>query len=244
MKWAIKSTKSCNKSVDNYNIHPKMLHCFGQNTLKLLQNLFNSCMDKGEWVWNTAKVIFLKKNGKSTYAVPGSYRPISISSYIGKLLEKILSARITAFLEANGIFDPNQEGFTPNRNTIRYLNRLNLEIKSDLLRNSAVIGLFIDFEKAFDSVWKKGLLFKMFQLNINGKVLRIIDNFLHLRKVQLEVNGQIGEIRNSNEYGLPQGSALSPVLFKLYLLDFLQEYENRTNIHFKCTNLLMTVLSK
>ena len=258
IKWAIKNTKACNKSVDNYNIHPKMLHCFGQRTLKLLQNLFNSCMDKGEWVWNTAKIIFLK-NGKSSYAVPGSYRPISISSYIGKLLEKILAARITAFLEANGILDPNQEGFTPNRNTIRYLNRLHLGIKSDLQSNSAVIGLFIDFEKAFDSVWKKGLLFKMFKLHINGKVLRIIGNFLHRRKVQLDINGEVGEMRNSNEYGLPQGSALSPVLFKIYLLDFLQEFEKRTDIQIykfaddgtvkvkgdnlgECTNSLQSVL--
>ena len=230
IKWAIKNTKCGNKSVDNNNIHPKMLHNFGENTLKLLQKLFNCCLDKGEWVWKAAKVIFLKKSGKESYAVPGSYRPISISSYIGKLLEKILSARLTIFLEARGIFDPNQEGFTANRNTIRYLNRLILETKSDLLNRNTVIGLFIDFEKAFDSVWKKGLLYKMFKLNINGKVLGIIDNFLHSRLVQLEVNGDLGEVRHSNEYGLPQGSALSPVLFKIYLLDILEECEGRDDI--------------
>ena len=230
IKWAIKNTKCGNKSVDNHNIHPKMLHCFGPNTLKLMQKLFNRCLDEGEWVWNTAKVIFLKKSGKDSYAVPGSYRPISISSYIGKLLEKILAARITLFLEELGIFDPNQEGFTASRNTIRYLNRLHLEIKADLLKNKAVLGLFIDFEKAFDSIWKKGLLYKLFNLKINGKVLRIIDNFLHSRKVQLDVNGNVGEFRNSNQYGLPQGSALSPVLFKIYLLDFLDQYHPETNI--------------
>ena len=207
-----------------------MLHCFGPNTLKLMQKLFNRCFDEGEWVWNTAKVIFLKKSGKDSYAVPGSYRPISISSYIGKLLEKILAARITLFLEARGIFDANQEGFTANRNTIRYLNRLHLEIKTDLLENKAVLGLFIDFEKAFDSVWKKGLLYKMFNLEINGKVLRVVDKFLHFRKVQLDVNGNVGDLRNSNQYGLPQGSALSPVLFKIYLLDILDQYLPETNI--------------
>ena len=229
IKWAIKNTKCGNKSVDNHNIHPKMLHCFGPNTLKLIQKLFNKCLDEGEWVWKTAKVIFLKKSGKDSYAVPGAYRPISISSYIGKLLEKILAARIILFLEEQGIYDANQEGFTTNRNTIRYLNRLHLEIKADLLENKAVIGLFIDFEKAFDSVWKKGLLHKMFNLKINGKVLRIIDNFLHTRKVQLDVNGNVGDLRNSNQYGLPQGSALSPVLFKIYLLDILDKYNNDTN---------------
>ena len=230
IKWAIKRTKCGNKSTDNFNVHPRMLHNFGQRTLNLLQKLFNSCLDHGKWVWNTAKVIFLKKGGKTSYAEPGAYRPISISSYIGKLLEKILAARITLFLEAHGIFDPNQEGFTPNRNTIRYLNRLNLEVKSDLLNNDTVIGLFIDFEKAFDSVWKKGLICKMFNLNINGKVLKVIDSFLHSRKVQLDINGNVGAMRDCNEYGLPQGSALSPLLFKIYILDILEEFNAEDNI--------------
>ena len=230
VKWSIKNTKCGSKSVDNHNMHPNMLHSMGENALLILQKLFNSCLDKGEWVWNTAKVIFLKKEGKESYAVPGSYRPISISSYIGKLLEKIIAARITAFLEARNIFDPNQEGFTSNRNTIRYLNRLNLEIKSDILENNTVIGLFVDFEKAFDSIWKKGLIVKMSYLEIQGKVLKLIDNFLQGRQVQLNINGTLGEMRNSCEYGLPQGSALSPVLFKIYLLDLLEEYNTRRDI--------------
>ena len=230
IKWAIKNTKCSGKSVDNNNIHPKMLHMFGNHTLNLLKKLFNCCLNNGEWVWDTAKVIFLKKSGKKSYSAPGSYRPISISSYIGKLLEKILSARVTVFLEAQGIYDPNQEGFTSLRNTIRYLNRLHLEIKSDLIQNNTVIGLFIDFEKAFDSVWKKGLICKMANLNIKGNVLSLIDHFLQSRKVQLEINGKLGNLRSSQEYGLPQGSALSPVLFKIYLLDFLEEYNNRKDI--------------
>ena len=224
IKKAIKSTKCGNKSVDNHNMHPKMLHSLGPNALKILMKLFNCCLYQGEWVWKTAKVIFLKKDGKDTYAVPGSYRPISISSYIGKLLEKILAARLTEFLKARNILDPNQEGFTENRNTVRYLNRLHLETQSDLLENNTVIGLFVDFEKAFDSVWKKGLIVKMSKLHIQGRILKLIDNFLESRKVQLDINGKVGPLQNSNEYGLPQGSALSPVLFKIYLLDILEEY--------------------
>ena len=67
--------------------------------------------------------IFLRKAGKSTYAKPGSYRPISIPPYIGKLFEKTLARRIQKFLERLGLHDPDQEGFMEGRNTIRYLNR-------------------------------------------------------------------------------------------------------------------------
>ena len=129
-----------------------------------------------------------------------------------------------------GYYDPNQEGFTSERNTVRYLNRLNLEIKSDILSKKTVIGLFIDMEKAFDSVWKKGLIIKLHTLNIKGKVLSLIDNFLTSRVVKLNVNGYKGEEKECAEYGLPQGSALSPILFKVYLMDFLQETQNNPDI--------------
>ena len=230
IKAAIKKTKSNNKGLDNHNMHPKMLHSFGDNALKLLEKLFNKCLDRGQWVWDKAKVIFLKKEGKESYSVPGSYRPISISSYIGKLLEKILAKRIVRYLEAIGVFDPNQEGFTSKRNTIRYLNRLNIQVKYDLSDKKAVIGLFIDFEKAFDSIWKKGLIVKMSRLNISGKILKLIDNFLENRKVMLDVNGEVGGIRNTKAYGLPQGSALAPFLFKIYLLDILEDFEETEGI--------------
>ena len=157
------------------------------------------------WVWNQADIIFLRKAGKETYSVPGSYRPISITSYVGKLLEKIIVARIITFLWIKGLYDPNQEGFTAERNTVRYLNRLNLEIKSDLLNKNTVIGLFIDMEKAFDSVWKKGLIVKLHSMNIRGKVLNLINDFLTSRVVKLNVNTYKGEEKECAEYGLPQG---------------------------------------
>ena len=68
--------------------------------------------------------MFLKKEGKATYSKPGSYRPISISPYIGKLFERILGKRLESYLSQIGLLDPNQEGFSKGRNTVRYLHRL------------------------------------------------------------------------------------------------------------------------
>ena len=227
---SIKKTDPNKVSFDNYQMHPKMLHSFGDRAIKLTQRLFNLSVAKSKWVWNQAEVIFLKKEGKETYAAPGSYRPISITSYIGKLLEKIIAARLGKFLSQKGHYDPNQEGFTAERNTVRYLNRLNLEIKSDLLDKKTVIALFVDMEKAFDSVWKRGLIVKLSNLNIKGKVLHLIDNFLTSRMVTLNVNNHKGEERECEAYGLPQGSALSPILFKIYLMDMLEELQEKQEI--------------
>ena len=198
----------------------------GNNAITLLLHLFNLCLEKHQWVWECAEVIFLRKDGKSSYSKPGSYRPICITAYIGKLFEKIIAKRIEELLISNDTTDPDQEGFSSAKNTIRYLNRLHLGIKSDIESNLTVLGLFVDFEKAFDSVWKRGLIVKLFNTGIRGNILKLINHFLFSRKVAINVNGFRGEFRHGAEYGLPQGSALSPTLFKIYVSDFLSDHNN------------------
>ena len=230
IKKVIKTYKAGDKSLDNDKFHPKMLHHLGVNALQLLMVLFNLCLIKGAWVWEEADVIFLKKDGKDTYSKPGSYRPISITSYIGKLLEKIISLRLIQYLKKNNLYDEDQEGFTEKRNTVRYLHRLNLEVKQDKADNKTCIGLFIDFEKAFDSVWKRGLIYKLRKLGITGNILKLINIFLMSRKMSLAVNGYKGPVRNGADVGVPQGSALSPILFKIFLMDLASELENTEGI--------------
>ena len=161
-----------------------MLKHLGVNATIALAKLYNLCFSHGIWVWDTSDVIFLKKDGKNTYNEPGSYRPISLSSYIGKIFEKILVLRFENYLHGQGLIDTSQEGFTKGKNTVRYLNRLTFNIKRDMEKKLVVSCLFIDFEKAFDSVWKKGLISKMMDIGVYGKFLALIDSFLMNRKAQ------------------------------------------------------------
>jgi hypothetical protein len=83
-----------------------------------------------------------------------------------------------------------------------------------------VLCLFTDFEKAYDSVWKKGLIVKLWKEGVHGCYLSTINSFLFGRTVSLLLNGYIGPIRACLDYGLPQGSVLSPLLFKFFVFDF------------------------
>ena len=152
---AVKDYQTSGKSADNKEFHSLMFKHFGPYALNLIQKIFNTCLHKKLWIWENAEVIFFKKEGKKSYSTPGAYRPISITSYLGKLLEKIISKRFKGYLLEKSYTDPDQEGFTEGRNTIRYLNRLCLGIRSDIQENKTCICLFIDFEKAFDSIWKR-----------------------------------------------------------------------------------------
>lgn len=213
------------KSVDQNQFHPRMLKSLGPVARGRLHHLFNQCLDVGIWVWDDAEVIFLRKPDKKSYADPAAYRPISISSYPGKVFEQIIAARIESFMQLAGHLDLDQEGFFKGRNTIRYLNRLHLGIKSDIQKKLTVLCLFIDLEKAFDSVPKKALIYKLYQLGIRGKMLKLLDSFLFGKKVKININGIVGVLRLCLEFGLPQGSALSPILFRIFVLDLFSSLD-------------------
>ena len=225
-----KAIKATGKSVDNFNFHPSIFSHLGDTALALMLRIFQICLKTHTWIWEGAEVIFLRKDGKDNYSKPGSYRPICITSYIGKLFEAIIARRIELYLKLSNQTDAHQEGFSESKNTIRYLNRLHLGILSDKEKHLSILCLFVDFEKAFDSVWKKGLLIKLNELGIAGNILKLINSFLFTRKVKININGKVGNERQCAEYGLPQGSALSPVLFKIYLHDFMSELTDRPEI--------------
>ena len=94
----------------------------------------------------------------------------------------------------------------------------------------SILCLFIDFEKAFDSVWIKGLIYKLSKINIKGNILKVINEFLTKRSIVLNINGEKGEQKESLEYGLPQGSVLSPLLFRIFIMDIIEELKNKPHI--------------
>ena len=105
VRYVLKYKKSTGKSFDEDGIHPRMLDYLGPLAIAALARLFNLCLDSGNWTWDIADVQFLKKEGKTTYSETGSYRPISITSYLGKVFEKIIVMRLESYLYGEGIVD-------------------------------------------------------------------------------------------------------------------------------------------
>ena len=209
---AIKKVNTANKTCDGDGIHPAMIKHMGPLAKSIVLRLFNMCLHKGIWAWRTSKVIFLKKAGKKNYQKPGAYRPICLSSNLGKLLERHMEPRMRLFMIKLGLIDDEQEGFMHHKSTTRYLYRLMARINS--IKNNKGVGLvlMVDFEKAFDSVWVNGLLYKLHQVGWTGRSWRLIAAFLLDRNVNIKVGG-ITSPSFMAKLGLPQGSIISPLLF-------------------------------
>ena len=100
----------------------------------------------------------LHKAGKSEDLV-GSYRLLSLTSCLGKLLEKPVADNLSNWAEANKKFNKQQHGFRRNRSTNDNLFKLFETVKLGFCKGHPTTGIFLDVEKVFDQVCCDGLLF-------------------------------------------------------------------------------------
>ena len=226
MQAAINHQKTTAKSFDDDDIHPHMIKRLPYCATKVLQKIFNLCLTQGIWIWDTSNIVFLKKPDKPNYLKPGAYRPITLSSYIGKLFEHIIEKRLLLHCNIENILDDEQEGFRSNR----YLYKLTATLKEAQRRKMTTFLLCLNFQKAFDSVWLKGLIVKLYNLSVKGIILKLINSFLFNRKVKLSINKTYGPTRSCKEFGVPQGSVLSPLLFIIFISDMF----SKSNASTKC----------
>ena len=101
------------------------------------------------------------------------------------------------------------------------------DIEHHCKTGQATAGIMVDLQKAFDSVWIDGLLFRLHEIGITGKILKTLCSFLRNRQIQLSVNGHTSDNKPCN-IGVPQGSILSPILFTIYIRDMLDKVEGNS----------------
>jgi hypothetical protein len=193
-------------------------------------DLFNDIYAQGEFpdLWKTAIVFPLHKTGKPTNQ-PNSYRPIALTSQLGKTLERILKNRLMDYCEKHQILPPQQSGFRKKRSTLDHLTTLQQEIlNTHKERRTELIGIFLDIEKAYDMLWHEKLLSRMGDLGISNKMYNLVKSFLADRRLIVRVGSKTSR-EHKLENGVPQGSVLSPLLF-LIMLSGLQHVVRHTKI--------------
>ena len=209
-----------NKSPGPDNVFTELLRHAGEEFMKAVHRLFQKSWKEGTVPvqWKLADVKFLRKRGKKSYHDASSYRPISLTSYLCKSLERIITHRLYGFSEHFNILDKEQEGFRKFRGTTDALLRITQDIYNGFNDKEHTAALFIDIEKAYDSVWREGLMYKLHGLGIRGRIWSWIKSFLSDRRAVITIGGEKGQEFNT-AIGLPQGSVIFPLLFSLYIVD-------------------------
>ena len=151
----------------------EMLKHLSPGAKRTLLRIYNQSWSTGTvpTIWKEAVIRPIPNKGKEKRD-PSSYHPISLLSCVGKLLERIINKRLIWHLESNSVLASIQTGYRQFRCTEDQLALLTQDIEDAFQEKKKVLAVFFDLSKAFDKVWKEGLLLKLLRAGVHGKMYK------------------------------------------------------------------------
>ncbi|XP_033118708.1 uncharacterized protein LOC117118268 [Anneissia japonica] len=126
--------------------------------------------------WKTARIVPVFKKGLRTTA--GNYRPVSLTSIPCKIMESLIKDKMWAHLKENNLLSWNQRGFMTGKSCLTNLLESFEIITKELDSGNDVDILYLDYQKAFDSVPHKRLILMLSAYGFDGKLIKWLKNYL------------------------------------------------------------------
>lgn len=154
--------------------------------------------------------------------VLGNYRPVANILYMSKSIERVVESQLSTHMTNEGLHINNQSGYKPYFSCETLLMRLNNDIILGLDSGTFTILFLLDLSAAFDTVDHDILLSMLYQeIGLRGNVYEWFVSFLSHRSQAVGIKGKLSSYRE-NRYGVPQGSVLGPILFNIYVRNFIK----------------------
>ena len=205
-----------NKAPGPDGLKPIVFKYLPQNALEVLSVIYKACISLCHTpkVWRETKVIFLPKPGKTTYDIPKSYRPISLSNFLLKTLERLVVWRMEKDMEDFPIHHL-QHGFTKGKCTESAISNTVDYIEQHLFDDQHCLGLFLDISSAFDSISIDHIRQKLLEHGGTPDMVDWYYSYLSRRYLEVELHGDTAHLTTAT--GFPQGGVCSA---KFWLIAF------------------------
>lgn len=224
--WAVKSFQPY-KSAGPDGIFPAMLQHTVNSITPWLKAVFEACLITGYIPerWREVRVAFIPKAGKPSHTTAKDYRPISLSSFLLKTLERLLDLYLRQHLESTKYLCNAQHAYIKGKSVETALHEVTRTIEKSLHVKEYTLAAFLDIEGAFNNIKTRSIISSLEESGIKT----FLTNWIQTMLTSRVINASLGDfsVRKTVNRGTPQGGVLSPLLWNISINKILKSLVNK-----------------
>lgn len=223
LRTITKQLNNKKSSTDGINI--KILKIAFEAVGQRFLQVINNSLENGEFPkdWKHSVIIPIEK--KTDTIICEEFRPVNMVPTYEKQLESVVNIQVTDYVKNNNILTKHQAGFQKNNSCESALQSVLVNWNHAISEKQMIGVVFLDFQRAFETVDRNLLLMKLQKIGFSGKVLQWFQDYLCNRMQLTKYNETESSLKNTS-FGVPQGTVLGPTLFVIYINDIVKYVKN------------------